>query len=315
MSKFCNSCGAPLNAGAKFCPACGARLRTEGPSPGPPLPGHNQGSGPFTNGQMPVTGYDRVSGAEMAGGSGAFGQAPVGLMQIITREVINFLKNPKQLISMAALALFWLVLSLLAARGINPLPVKVLSFLTFAQGGMYAGAWGAVGGVIGKAVFAYFFSVLIMPLFSGKNPFKQMGAGFKGLSAGLAIQSGSAAAELMLGLGPALILFNFFTGNASLVNSMAGVAGFFLALKMLWSRGGLVRSLLITGACKLSRGRIPSEITINRAVSGFAAGSALGVVLSAAPLPYLPYLVGAIALIAGIVTSIALKPQKGVPAL
>ena len=314
MSQFCNNCGAPVNPGAGFCPACGVETRAEGPSPGPPRSGHDQAPGPFTKRQIPGTGYNRNPGAATVGGPGVPGQAPTGLLQIITRAVTDFLKDPKQLIPLAALAVFWLILSLLAAQGINPLPVKFLSFLTFAQGGMYAGVWGAIGGIIGKAVFAYFFSVLIMPLFSGKNPFKQMGSGFKGLLGGLAIQSGSAAAELMLGLGPALILFNFFTGNASFVNSMAGIAGFFLSLKLLWSKGGLVRSLLIALARKLSRGRIPSEITVNRAISGFAAGSALGVILTAVPLPYFPYLVGAIVLVAGIILSITLKAPGGVRA-
>lgn len=314
MNNFCKDCGAPLRPGAKFCPACGGAATAIQPVQAGGMPA--QPAGEFI--PVPPGGEISPRGLEQDGAGGTRAASP-GCVNIGVRTVVEslkqFLRNPRQFLPTLVLVIFWFVLSLLVARGINPLPVKVLSFLTFAQGGMYAGVWGAVGGVIGKAVFAYFFSVLIMPLFSGKNPFKQMGAGFKGLSAGLAIQSGSAAAELMLGLGPALILFNFFTGNAGFVNSMAGIAGFFLALKMLWSRGGLVRSMLIAGACKLSRGRIPSEITINRAVSGFAAGSALGVILSAAPLPYLPYLLGAIALIAGIIIRSALKTSGEVPAV
>ena len=283
MGQFCGNCGTSVNPGAGFCAACGAKLHTDNRD----LAAGPAGS-PGVSRQAPAEigeGFKRPPGGTPAGRPDNRNVPASGVLQLITQAVMDFLKDPKQLIPMAALAVFWLVLSLLAAKGINPLPVKILSFLTFAQGGMYAGVFGAVGGIIGKAVFAYFFSALIVPLFSGKNPFKGMEAGFKGLLGGLAVQSGSAAGELLLGLGPALILFNFFTGNSGFVNSMAGIASFLLALKMLWSRGGLVRSLVIAAARKLSRGRVPTEIRINRAISGFAAGSAFGVILTAVPLP------------------------------
>jgi hypothetical protein len=220
------------------------------------------------------------------------------------------LKNPKQLIPMLALGTFWLVLSLLPALGINPLPVQLLSFLTFAQGGMYGGVLGAVGGVLGKAVFAYFVSALLLPLFSGKNPFKGMGGGFKAFFSGLAVQSGSAVAQLLMGVGLALILYNFFTGNAGLINSMAGVVGFILALKALLSKGGFIWGLLITVTNKLTKGRTPSQEVVRHAVSGYAAGSVLGMALSALPVPYLPYAVGSALLIVGLILTITVKPRK-----
>lgn len=286
MNQFCLNCGAQVNPGAGFCPACGAGMEAAmKPDPGA-----------------------AVREREPAMGAGAAPVSP-GVFSTYLGSLKQFLKDPKQLISVIALGLFWLILSLLPALGCNSLPVRILSFLTFAQGGMYAGAWGALGGIMGKAVFAYFFSLLIAPLFSGKNPFKGMEMGFKGLMAGLVIHSAGAAGQLMLGLGLALVLFNFFTGNAGFVNSAAGIAAFLLALKALWSRGGLLRTLIIAAARKLSGGRTPSESTINRVISGFAAGSALGVVLAALPLPYLPYLLGAVVLIAGIIISIASKPR------
>ena len=232
-----------------------------------------------------------------------------------TESFKAFLKDPKKLLPTLALAAIWLVISLLSAKGINPWPVKMLSFLTFAQGGMYGGVLGALGGVIGKAVFAYGVSVLILPLFSGKNPFREMAGGFKGFIAGLAVQGANAAGVLILGAGLALILYNFFTGNAGVVNSMAGVLGFVLALKVLSNRGGLIWGLLLGAAYRLTGGRTPSQVTLGRVISGFVAGSALGVALSFPPLPYLPYLVGAVFLVAGLVIVIAVKPGREAPAV
>jgi hypothetical protein len=211
----------------------------------------------------------------------------------------------------------WLVLAILPALGVNPPAVHLLSFLTFAQGGMFGGALGAVGGILGKAVFAYFFSAMILPLLMGKKPFRGMGRGLKSFFPGLAVQSAAMAAQLLLGLGLALVVFNFLSGNAGLINSMAGVVGFFLALRSLWQRGGFFWGLALSVANKLSRGRVPSAVAVSRVVSGYAAGSALGVALSAVPWPYhpvtayLPYLAGGALFLIGLILSLAVRPQKG----
>ncbi len=291
MAQFCISCGAPVNPGSKFCPSCGGEIKKE------IMPGGE--TTVYTSAESAAPGY---------AGAGS----NIGLF--LSDSLKRFFKDPKQLVPMLVLALFWLVLSLLPPLGINPWPVRFLSFLTFAQGGMYGGVIGALGGIIGKAIFAYFFSALIIPLFSGRNPFKAYGTGLKGLAAGMALQGASAAAELMLGLGPALVLFNFFTGNASPVNGMAGIAGVLLALKALSNRGDLFRNLVLMAANKLSRGKTPTALTVNRMIAGYGAGSALGIALTAVPLPYLAYILGAILFVAGLVISITAKPGKAVPA-
>lgn len=86
------------------------------------------------------------------------------------RKSLKVLKNPKQMIPTIVLGLFWLVLALLGSFGIDPLPVRILSFLTFAQGGMFGGVLGAVGGILGKIVVAAFLNAIIIPLFQKKLP-------------------------------------------------------------------------------------------------------------------------------------------------
>ena len=83
--------------------------------------------------------------------------SPIGVGKFIAeyiRQSLTVLKNPKQMIPTVVLGIVWLVLALLASFGINPLPVRILSFLTFAQGGMFGGVLGAVGGILGKVVIA-----------------------------------------------------------------------------------------------------------------------------------------------------------------
>ena len=276
MSTFCENCGAQLNPDERFCGSCGLERQAG------------------------------VPGGEIA----AVAPGEAGRPSFL-ESLSLFFKNPAQLIPILALSVLWLILSLLAARGSFSWPVKVLSFLTFAQGGMYGGVWGAVGGIIGKAVFAYFFSALLMPLFSGKNPFK--GMELKNLLSGMALQGLAAVAQLLIGAGFALVVYNFFTGNGSLVNSAAGIVGLLLALKALLSRGDLLRNLVFAAVNKLSGGKTPSPVTVNRVIAGFGAGSALGVLLSAAPWPYLAYILGAALLVVGIVFAI-IPSGKAVPA-
>jgi hypothetical protein len=175
---------------------------------------------------------------------------------------------------------------------------------------MYNGMLGAVGGIIGKAIFAYFVSVLVLPLFSGKKPFKGMGGGFNSFIKGLVVKSAKEAGQLVIGIGLALIMFNFITGNASTVNSMAGFVGLLLTVRSLWSRNGFIWGLLSSLVNKLAKGRVPTQIIVSRLLSGIAAGNAAGVVLSTLKVPYLPYVLGSLLLILGLVLAIVVKKGK-----
>ena len=308
MSRFCKNCGASLDPNAKFCSSCGAILNKEA-----------------TFDAKIRTRADTVArsvNSSEGGTSQTHIPGPLTYIKDSMRtgmtSLRHLLKDPKQLIPMLVLFIFWLILSILPSLGINPIPVKLLSFLTFAQGGMYAGVWGAVGGVIGKVVFAYFFSALILPLFKGQKPFKGMGSGVKRFFSGLLVQSTAAGSQLTIGIGLALITYNFLSGNASLVNSMAGLAGFVLAVRVLWRRAGFFWGLMLSAASKLSHGKVPSASSMRLVVTGYAAGSILGIAISAVKWPYhpitayLPYMAGMMFFILGLVFGIAAKSKKEV---
>ncbi|NLD99317.1 MAG: zinc-ribbon domain-containing protein, partial [Fibrobacter sp.] len=122
-------------------------------------------------------------GAKFCDSCGAASQQkPLGMGKFISqyiRKSLKVLKDPKQMIPTIVLGLFWLVLALLGSFGINPLPVRILSFLTFAQGGMFGGVLGAIGGILGKVVVAAFLNAFIIPLFQKKAPFTGLGGGIK----------------------------------------------------------------------------------------------------------------------------------------
>ena len=288
---FCTKCGEQMDADAKFCMACGSRTAYhDALNEKVPVQIERKSNPPDT---VPTLLEMVKSGARSSIGA-----------------VKHLIKHPKQMMPMLVLSAIWLLLSLLTAFGINPVPIQVLSLISFAQGGLYGGVLGAVGGVIGKAVYAYVISVLILPILTGKKPFKGAGIGFKRIFSGLAVQSVNALALLLTGFGLALVYFNFMTGNATLINSMAGVVGFILALKGLWKNSGFLWGVLFFVAQKASRGKLPSHMAANRMLAGFAAGSAASIALSALPTPYLLYLIGALLTVAGIILAIVVKPGK-----
>ncbi len=58
---------------------------------------------------------------------------------------------------------------------------------------------------------------------------------------------------------------------------------------------------------------MPSQLTVGRVMAGYAAGSALGVILSAVPWPYypitayLPYMAGGALIVAGLILGVTRK--------
>ncbi|MDD5603886.1 MAG: zinc ribbon domain-containing protein [Eubacteriales bacterium] len=336
MSRFCKNCGAVLPPDTLFCVACGTKV-----GEGAPKRVKDSKEADAAKAAKTADGAEKTDEAIDQSGFAALkdkqakiqtdshaeiqtekqpviqGDKQPGPLKYIAASLRRgmsslaaYFKSPRKMIPILILAAVWLVLSILPAMGINPLPVQVLSFITFAQGGMYGGFWGALGGILGKAVFAYFFSALLIPLVTGKASGKGFAKGIKQFFAGFYIQGLGVLAPLLAGIGLALIIFNFLSGNASLVNSMPGIVGLILAIRTGFRKSGFLRGLILSFANKRSKGRIPANTTINHLAAGYAAGSLAGVALSALSVPFLPYLAGVILIIASIIIRIAARTRK-----
>lgn len=275
MTKFCTNCGAALIGEEKNCSNCGANAFESRESV-------QMGVGKFLKGYI--------------------------------RQSLTVLKNPKQMIPTIVLGLIWLVLALLGSFGINPLPVRILSFLTFAQGGMFGGVFGAVGGILGKVVVAAFLNAAIVPLFQKKAPFSEIGGGMKGFFSGLAIKGITSVAPLLGGVGASLLLYVFMNSTQSLQNSMVGIIAFVMLLQNLGRQGGFFWGLAFSAANSLSKGKTPSYIGVTRCISGMTLGFALGVALSAMGLHWSGGL-GMLLLIVSLAFVLVAKNKKEVPAV
>lgn len=214
------------------------------------------------------------------------------------KQSLQVFKHPKQMLPTIILTVVWIALGILQIKLKENLPMKVLNFLTYAQGGLYGGIFGAIGGILGKVVVAAFVNALIVPLFMGKKPFAQMAGGWKELLQNIGFQSKSAVAPLLKGFGAALLIYILFNATARLENSMAGImAAVSLALAM-GKKSGFMWELAISYANTVSKGKKLNYQSILRALTGMTLGFALAVALTAVA-PNLVSLLGIVSLIVG----------------
>lgn len=183
----------------------------------------------------------------------------------------------------------WFILSYLVANGNNSTTIYVLSILTFAQGGMYGGLIGAVGGVIGKGILA----AGITKLFSKRKKFPKEKV------------NGSNFVLVLMGLGIGLIVYNFLSGNASLENALIGVVLFFVMVRKTKETKGFWYSFLPTFSKKITKGTVKSILT------GGSLGLLAGVIISCIKIQanYLPYIIGAIIIVVSILLKVIKKPK------
>lgn len=226
------------------------------------------------------------------------------------RQSFSALKNPKQMIPTVVLGVFWLVLALLGSYGINPLPVRIISFITFAQGGMFGNVLGAIGGILGKLLVVAFLNAAVIPLFQKKSPFSGVIGGIKGFFEALAVKSISSVAPLLGGVGFSLLLYAFMNSTQSLQNSVVGIIGFIMLLKNIGRQGGFLWGLIFSAVSSISKGKTPSYIAITRGLSGMTLGFVLGVTLSAIRLSWCAWLGAGFLLFALIFTIIARSKKE-----
>lgn len=338
MGKFCRYCGKQVSENAKCCGSCGAQLVTTSITVQeelhPVTPKENEKI--VTKKKLEVSTVQQgtklvsklvqsTSKASPLSGESAFVVPPfnqvAGVMSAISpfttlvsgmkRIFISFksaFKNKKALIPAVILAVTWIVLTVLPMFQINPLPVKLLSWLTFAQGGVSNHFIRMIGGIIGKGVVASF----VISLFSGGNPFGKIKSGIKNMRTSFRCSSLGQAGALLLGMGFALVSYNFMAGFSSFAQSMVGISALFMTLRSLGSSGGFFRRFI--GGFTAKKGSPVNMSIVNRIFAGMTTGFGVAIALSALPWAYAPYVIGLIPIVAGMIFLMIGKTKKEVVA-
>ncbi len=310
---FCPKCGNKLPDNAKFCDKCGnpvgsvpnnQSVNIQIPPQTPPTQS--------TEKRAPEPQAFRFSAPSVSGEAvcGTIGNAAMSAVsnaipgpgKVIGTRVKQFFtsigaafKDPKRLIPAFVLAVVWLVLNILQSCGINPVPTRILSFLTFANGGMSGGVIGAIGGILGKGIFAGAL-VSLIGLFSRKGGAKRsFGETLKG-AFGVSLDSLWA---YLTGIGAATLLYLFISGGATRISFMGGVAASFLAARAALNNGFL-KNLLGS----FTKSKSPSNPSVQGLIRGLSVGFGAAALIGLANINLILIITGSVLLVGGIVMMI-----------
>ena len=227
-----------------------------------------------------------------------------GGLKNLFADLAAAVKEPKRLIPALVLAVIWLVLDILKAAGVESQATRVLSFLSFANGGMEGGVSGLVGGLIGKGLTAGALTSLVA-LFGKKEETGKRGLG-NTLKGGFGFTKETLGAYLT-GIGAALLLYLFFSGGALKMTFMAGIASSFLAARAALHEGFLKKLLSsFTSRGKTAVGPGPAGL-----IRGLALGFAAAALLALPQNPQLFLIPGGALLLGGAVLMILRAAKKG----
>lgn len=295
MKKYCENCGQILSGSEKFCANCGKPVNAENGKRNIATEIKKEPVKEITGGNIQE---DRVKDKEG------------GFIATLVNEVKDLLKHPKKLLPTIILSIVWMLFSIMSAMGANIPILRFLYTLTYSNGGMFGGFFGAVGGIFGKAVFATVVNTIVLSLFAKKNPFANAMKSLKGIFGKAAFSGLSAISPFLIGAGSGLLMYWFFNITSSTVNCAVAVVGAVGAFSAIGKKNGIITSLVYTVTGKLTKGKFPSQVTVNRLITGFSAGFALGLPLTFVRFGWLLFLIGAIILAAGI--TFAVLGKKGI---
>ena len=156
---------------------------------------------------------------------------------------------------------------------------------------MHGGILGAIGGIIGKGMFAGAV-VSLIGLFTRKNGSKRSFGDI--LKGAFGVSAGSMFAYIT-GIGIAMLLYLFISGGATRISFMGGVAAAFLAAKAALNNGFLKR-LLGSFVPKGSKG---ASEGINGVIRGLSVGFAASAVIGLTGINLILIILGSLLIVAG----------------
>lgn len=189
-------------------------------------------------------------------------------------EISGIFRRPAALIGVLLLAALWFVLA--RHRNSDSGIMNLLSFLTYAEGGLDRSGIGVLGGILGKGIVAA--GLLSLPRGGLTNAVHGIGALFAGHGEKRGILN------VLLGIVLGAAAYYVFVGpdNASAATAMPGIAGALITLEALGSGNGKLYELARSLTSRISNGiREEAKGRCDGLLTGIALGFVLATVLSA----------------------------------
>ncbi len=208
----------------------------------------------------------------------------------------NF-KKPIKLVPIFILIVIWIVIGILEAAGNTSTLVRVISFLTFANGGMHGGFIGAIGGIIGKGIYACAF-VALFGLFNRKEK-GEKGSGKLNFKSVFSFSLNKLFA-FILGIGLSMFFFLFISGGATKISFMGGFAAWFVSILTCINCGFVVQFI----SSIFSKGKADVSSYALGIMQGLSIGLLLASLLGLININLILIITGGVLVVAGIVLMI-----------
>ena len=171
----------------------------------------------------------------------------------------QFFREPKKLLPVLGMVALWLITYLLRAFGVNGIPTKMLSFLTFAGSSSFSNPLALLGGLVGKGIFAAAVTSVISLLANKKKtqapqPKRSFGEMLKGAFG----VSGDTMFGWLFGIGAALTAYCFISGGNGFVRQFIGS----LKVKNPKPLEGVMRGVAVGFSAATLIGMIPYGMTV-----------------------------------------------------
>ena len=102
----------------------------------------------------PIKTGEVILGAFGLGGQTSTGELIASRFKELPKKLGQFFKDPKKLLPVLGMVVLWLITYLLRAFGVDGIPAKILSFITFAGSSSFSNPLALLGGLVGKGIFA-----------------------------------------------------------------------------------------------------------------------------------------------------------------
>lgn len=297
MAKYCRYCGRPVRETAKFCPACGKAL-TKAPAQTERVYPKSQRAVKIQRPMVQAPRQAEITQMKMfaapaAGGELDFGEVIIpglsdlsgagvkipgpfiGILQGISSfigGIFSVFRKPAALIGTVLFAVLWFVLA--QFRGTDSEIIRILSWLTFSEGGFDRSVFGMLAGALGKGTVA----AALISLFTGGLTKLVKGIGVLFAGNGEKRSIFCILAGVILG---GLVCFAFTGKNASADTAMAGIAGVLLPLETLGGSSGKLYKLAQSLTSRIENGvRTPVRGRSDSLLIGLTLGFTLATVLS-----------------------------------
>lgn len=187
-------------------------------------------------------------------------------------------------------------LAILSAAGKGGGPVAISSLMLYANGGMYGGALGAIGGFFGKMLLMMFLNSFVLGLEAHQNPFGSFFSGIAKSFGAFRFRRLYDPAAWFFGAGSAMLIYYICNITQNRMNSMIGAYLVVMIIGSLGKKNSFLYGLFLHLFFARRASDPRSAQTVTSLMGGSAFGYLAGTALSMAGVGLCP-LIGCLLLI------------------